>query len=175
MNGKFPRPAVIIILVMVLINAGVVLYFVDEGKQRDSVQTQQIENIKELNNRIRFAIGQQELERKQRTDQNCEFAERTHLREVQTLEGTYEYLEQAENNPDEKNTILYKLIVKTLPRTIASGETDVAPGYCDESGYGLKEPDPTIPRRPDFLPESIGKAADDLKTKESRLDNQPIK
>ena len=166
--------AVLIILLMVLINAGVILYFAGQFDKADEKLANQIAQNEQVAKENRQLIARQEQERIARTDQNCEFAERTHLRDVQALRGTYKYLEAAEADPTQKDTILYKLVISGAPRTISEGETDIAPAYCDEQGYGLKEPDPTIPKRPDFLPESVTMRADNLLDSTLRLDNRQI-
>jgi hypothetical protein len=166
MNGTLKRPAIIIIALMVLINAGIFAYVYFTSQSQDE--------------QIREQITANEQERSVRTSQNCELFEREHRRDVQSLEGTYLYLKRVEERPGEKDTLLYELILRTLPRTIAEGEADIAPEYCDAPGIeaeklyektngkrgappvGLPEPDPEIPPRPKFLPDAIYKAADEL-------------
>lgn len=160
MRSVFNRPAVLIILVMVLINAGMFFYFDHRGNVADQNLENQISATQQVVKANRQLIKSTEAERKVRTNQNCEFAERTHLRDVEALRGTYQYLEAVEQQPSEKQSILYKLVIKTVPRTIAEGETDIAPQYCDNPGLGLPEPDPVIPARPKFLSPDINKAAD---------------
>lgn len=173
LNG-LARPALLIIGLMVLINAGLFFYFDHLNGEADKKLQNQVTQNEKIASENRQLIKSQENERLIRSDQNCETAERVHLRDVQDLRGSYALLESAELNPPEKNAIIYKLVIKGLPNTIASGETDVAPDYCDEKGYGLKEPDPVVPKRLSFLPESIYEQADKLKSLGLQLDNQPI-
>lgn len=154
-------PAVIIISAMVLINAGVILYFADRFDQSDKNQRASISQVKKLSESNRRLLQQQTVERQIRTDQSCKLFEREHLRNVQSLEGTYSYLRQARDT-GETDTLLYKLVLKNTPRTISEGETDTAPEYCDAPNTGLPEPDPKIPPRPKFLPPSIVKQANAL-------------
>lgn len=161
---------------MILINAAVFFYFDYRSNEADKKLQNQIVQNEKVAKANRALIRKQNEERKVRTDQNCEAAERAHLASVQELRGTYQYLIQVEKSPTEKDTILYKLIIQGLPRTISEGEIDIAPDYCDDPGYGLKEPDPVIPKRPDFLSPAIIAEVDRLESiATKRLDEQPIK
>jgi hypothetical protein len=173
-NGTTIRPALIVIGLMVLINAGIFFYFDGKSDAADEKLQNQVTQNEKLAKANRTLLAKQDRERQIRTDQNCEFAELTHLRDVQSLEGTYQYLERAESRPNEKGTLLYELVLQGAPKTIASGEIDLAPDYCDDPGYGLQEPDPVVPKRPEFLPPEINRAATTLKTKGINLDEQPI-
>jgi hypothetical protein len=70
---------------------------------------------------------------------------------VRALRKTYLYLEQLK--PAERRTTLNRFILHKLPSVEREARTDQAPGFCDEPGIGLPEPDPRIPQRPKGLRE----------------------
>ena len=91
-------------------------------------------------------------EGKERRGQICLSFETTHLNEVQRLTDTYRFLR---NLPEsERDTTLTKAIVQNLPQLERDAKSDqdsdgiFVPGYCDDKGVGLPEPDPVVPERP---------------------------
>lgn len=91
-----------------------------------------------------------------RRDQACRGAEGAYKTEIEQLRQTYDYFAHPPKGLEQ--TIKDPRVVQTLhdQERDAAKDTDrfgqfVAP-YCDESGVGLKEPDPTLPKRPKGLP-----------------------
>lgn len=86
--------------------------------------------------------------------QNCKLFEADHLRDVVQLRQTYAYLEQL--HKDEFDDPINRFVVARLSETEATAHHDSAPDYCDNQQpngkpYGLPEPDPVVPDRPQFL------------------------
>lgn len=87
-------------------------------------------------------------------DQVCGVFESSHLADVQALERTYDYLITV---PEVKySTPLNVAIVRGLKTQETKAHTDQAPEFCDTDSlfhgeFGLEEPDPEIPARPENL------------------------
>lgn len=102
-----------------------------------------------LDNTIDSAKAQQEafnVESLRARSANCLQFERDHLRDVKQLRDTYAYIRQLE--PSELGDPINRFVIGRLPETEAKARTDTAPGYCDNPGLGLPEPDPVVPCRP---------------------------
>lgn len=103
-------------------------------------------------------------ERNHAVNDFCTVQEQRNLENVTNLRRTYNYLE---NQTDEQlQNDLNAAILRFLPRTEDVAKTDVAPPLCDETyksgvlslvglgetkDYGLPEPDPELPERPDNI------------------------
>jgi len=148
------RPAVIIIGLIVLINAGMFFYFDAKSEKSDKAIAAQAEDAEELAKQNARILTEFEQERNIRADQACNLFETDHLKDVQELKQTYKFL----LDPDAvtENKALVKFIVLNLPRTEEEARLDSAPPYCDGTfpngdDIGLPEPDPKIPERPKAL------------------------
>jgi hypothetical protein len=88
-------------------------------------------------------------ERTERIDQTCMVFERQQLADVQKLRRTYEYL--AALPPADLAEPINRAILAQLVDVEREARADDAPPYCDEQGFGLPEPDPEVPERPEGL------------------------
>jgi len=157
--GKLISPAVFIIGVMILINAGVILYYAqhfDESDQNLQNNVQQVEKVADQNRKI---IAAQTQERVARSNQSCELFETDHLQDVQQLRQTYRYLISL--TPEERQEPLNRFVLINLPDAEQQALVDRAPEYCDGEqpngdDIGLPEPDPKVPDRPAELVKIIG-------------------
>lgn len=162
--GKLISPAVFIIGVMILINAGVILYYAQHFDQSDKDLQNNVEQVQRIARTNTKILAGQAQERNIRSDQACELFETDHLQDVQQLGQTYKYL--ASLTPEERNQSLNKFILINLPNTEQQALVDRAPEYCDGTvpgtgaDIGLPEPDPKIPDRPAELVKAIGPRPD---------------
>lgn len=148
----FNRPALLIIALMVLINAGLFFYFDSKSTQADEKIQQNVAQLEQIAVQNRKLLQDFAQERDIRSDQACQLFETDHLKDVQQLRDTYKFL----LDPDAANTGLVKFVILNLPRTEQEARTDNAPEYCDGvtatgADIGLPEPDPKIPERPKKL------------------------
>jgi type II secretory pathway pseudopilin PulG len=99
-----------------------------------------------------------EMEGRDRRDQTCTLNERDHLQDVRALRRTYARLPEAldfyeQIAPNEGfRQFLRSAVAADTQRLEKEARVDRAPEFCDEPGYGLPEPDPVIPERPEGLP-----------------------
>lgn len=152
------RPALIIISIMVLIQAGIVIYVYETGKSRDAQIQENITHARLIAESNRLVIQNLKVERDIRSDQTCELFETDHLQKVQSLRRTYKYLAQL--TPEEASQPLNRFIITILPQNEQEAVIDRAPEYCDEPNIGLPEPDPKIPDRPKVLVQQLGERPD---------------
>ena len=162
LNGTI-TPAVVIILIMILINAGVILYFANHFDKADETLQNNVTQVQEIAKSNRLILAEQAQERTIRSDQACELFETDHLQDVQSLGATYKYLAQL--TPEERNQALNRFILLQLPQTEQQALVDRAPEYCDETtptgdDVGLPEPDPVVPDRPAKLVAILGPRPD---------------
>lgn len=87
-------------------------------------------------------------ERNDRLGQTCTIFEQNQKDDVQALKQTYKFL--AIQTPKELQQPINQFIIANLPITEQNAQTDDAPDYCDEEGFGLPEPDPVLPKHRDF-------------------------
>lgn len=81
-----------------------------------------------------------------REDGQCRIFEKDEEQAVQQLETTYLFMTGRDEDAE-----LYDVALEGLPRAEAEAVSENAPGYCNDEGVGLPEPDPTIPERPPLL------------------------
>lgn len=86
-----------------------------------------------------------------REDGQCRIFEGDQKDENDELKDTYNFLYRAQQKPELRDTLLYDFALARLPVIKAKAEEDQAPGYCDEDGVGLPEPDPVLPEPPKGL------------------------
>lgn len=91
-------------------------------------------------------------EGKDRRDQACRGLELGHRQEVGKLERTYRFYRHPP--PSFKDLLDDPLVLQQLREDERAARSDqdrfgvFVPTYCDEPGYGLREPDPVVPQRP---------------------------
>lgn len=92
-----------------------------------------------------------EGEARQRRDANCQSFELGHRQEVEDLAGAYKLVAASPPASWDRLQRFVAARIPTLERDAASdsdGQGVNVPGYCDEPGVGLPEPDPCLPPRP---------------------------
>lgn len=144
---------------MILINAGVILYYADRFSTSDKNIEDNVKQVQTLSVSNRALLNQLAQERTIRSDQACELFETDHLQDVQQLGQTYKYLVSL--TPQERDQPLNRFIIINLPQTEQEALIDRAPEYCDGMApngddIGLPEPDPKVPDRPAALINLIG-------------------
>lgn len=145
---------------MILINAGITLYYADHFDQSDQDIKDNVNQVRQLALSNAKIIHDLTQERNVRADQTCELFETDHLQKVQSLRQRYQYLTQL--TPEELTQPLNRFIIIALPQVEQEAVIDRAPEYCDGTkpngdDIGLPEPDPKIPDRPKKLVQLIGK------------------
>lgn len=92
-----------------------------------------------------------ETEARDRRDANCQSFELGHRQEVEDLAGAYKLVAAS---PPARWDRLQRFVAARIPMLERDAASDSdgrgvnVPGYCDESGVGLAEPDPCLPPRP---------------------------
>lgn len=158
--GKIISPAVLIIAAIIMINAGVILYYAQHFAKSDEQLQNNVEKVQGIATQNTKILADAKHERDIRSDQACELFETDHLQDVQQLGQTYKYL--ASLTAEERQQSLNKFILINLPNTEQQALVDRAPEYCDGTfegtgaDIGLPEPDPVVPDRPAKLVRAIG-------------------
>jgi hypothetical protein len=135
-----------LILVIVCIFVYVSVTGIDHANDRIRAQSRRTD---QTNERLQRVISRLRAESHARRDQTCVTFERTWQKDVRSLQGTYEYLDNLTPQQRTDPSTINPTIIRLLPKTEADVRAETPPHYCkgkvglDDSKF---EPVPPRPR-----------------------------
>lgn len=137
--------------IMCAVVTGVVgLTVIDVNAQNAKIEAQAARTA-QLARSNKALLSRFEHESRERRDQACRGLELGHLQEVQALRRTLRFYKDPP--PSFRDLLSNPLVVRDLRERERAAQDDqdrfgvFVPAYCDEPKFGLKEPDPKLPRR----------------------------